>query len=59
MMVNGKKNMIQKQKCGVFEIFGFDDISERTIEAVKKAGFKKIKLSFKGEGLTAEIDLRK
>ena len=38
-------------------MFGFDSITDRTIEAVKKSGGK-INLSFKGEGFTAEIDLR-
>ena len=39
-------------------MFGFDDITDRTIEAVKKTG-NKIKLSFKGEGLIAELDIQK
>ena len=37
-------------------MFGFDDITDRTIEALKSRG-KKINLSFKGEGLIAEINL--
>jgi len=35
-------------------MFGFDDITDRTIEELKG---RKIKLSFKGEGLIAELDL--
>ena len=40
----------------MINMFGFPDLTDRTIEAVKKAGGK-IKLSFKGENLIAEVDL--